>query len=96
MDDATPHDATGRADELAALDREEQAISRQRRLLHQRIDRLYLSAPLDDAQTALLDELEALEQEISGNRHRLHRRIDELRAQIGLPPSRAEVRLNAA
>jgi hypothetical protein len=81
---------TGVADELAGLDREEQAISRQRRLLHQRIDRLYLDAPLDDAQMVELDEMETLEQQISSERRRLHRRIDELRADMGLPPCRAD------
>jgi hypothetical protein len=81
---------TGVADQLAVLDREEQSISRQRRLLHQRIDRLYLSAPLDDSQTAQLDELEALEKQVSGDRRRLHERIDRLRAQTGLPPCRMD------
>jgi predicted nucleic acid-binding Zn-ribbon protein len=80
----------GGADQLAALDREEQLVSRQRRLLHQRIDRLYLSAPLDDSQTAQLDELEELEKQVSSDRRKLHDRIDQLRAQMGLPPCRMD------
>ena len=81
---------TGVADQLAVLDREEQSISRQRRLLHQRIDRLYLNAPLDDTQMAELDEMEKLEQQISSERRRLHRRIDDLRAHMGLAPCRMD------
>jgi hypothetical protein len=74
--------------DLALLEQEELAVSEQRSLLHQRIDDLYLSAPLDDEQAARLDELEELERSVSLERERLHRRIDSLRAEIGLAPVR--------
>lgn len=70
---------------LRRLDVRERAISRRRRRLHERIDHIYLSAPLTPTQVAELDELEAWEQRISGRRRKLHRDIDELRAKIGLP-----------
>jgi len=71
--------------ELTVLGLKERAVSRRRRELHEQIDRLYLSAPLDDGQTAQLDQLEALEEAVSRQRRMLHEQIDELRAQIGLP-----------
>ncbi len=76
--------------ELARLERQELAISQRRQQLHKEIDRLYLSAPLDDEQTLLLDELEQLEQEVSGERRRLHRRIDDVRKSVGLPTWREQ------
>jgi hypothetical protein len=67
---------------------QEHALSAQRRDLHQRIDHLYLNAPLGVDGAALLDELEALERDLSERRARLHRTIDVLRAKIDLPPWR--------
>ncbi len=78
----THSNVTGELDALAVEERE---ISRRRRELHDEIDRLYFSAPLDDTQMAELDALEALEQSVSRERRRLHERIDELRQDIGLP-----------
>jgi hypothetical protein len=72
--------------DLALLEHEERTISRKRMLLHGRIDHLYLSAPLDDAQATQLDELEEVERDLSLERRNLHRRIDRMRADIGLPP----------
>jgi hypothetical protein len=71
--------------ELAKLDRQERDISTKRNRLHQRIDSLYLAAPLTPEQTTILDELEAFEQQVSFERQSLHRRIDELRQSVGLP-----------
>lgn len=71
--------------ELTMLGLKERAVSRRRRELHEQIDRLYLSAPLDDSKTAQLDQLETLEGAVSRQRRMLHEQIDELRAQIGLP-----------
>lgn len=71
--------------QLKLLDSKERTVSRRRRELHEQIDRLYLQAPLDDAESTLLDELEELERSISRERRRLHETIDALRAQIGLP-----------
>ena len=74
------------AGDLDRLNAAEREISVRRRALHERIDAVYLSAPLTDAQRVLLDQLEEDERQISGTRRRLHRRIDTLRAEIGLPP----------
>lgn len=71
--------------ELLRLAVKERAISRRRRALHQEIDDLYLTAPLDADTAARLDRLEERERSISRERRQLHERIDELRAQIGLP-----------
>jgi predicted nucleic acid-binding Zn-ribbon protein len=76
--------------ELVRLERQELAVSQRRRQLHKEIDRLYLSAPLTDEQTKLLDELEQLEHDVSSERRRLHRRIDEERKQAGLPTWREQ------
>ena len=73
---------------LARLDEAEQEISARRELLHRRIDRLYLSSPLNDEQVTLLDLLEGEEREVSDERRRLHAQINALRAQVGLPRSR--------
>jgi hypothetical protein len=75
---------------LAVLDREERALSSLRRDLHEQIDRLYLSAPLDDAQITTLDLLENPERDVSARRHALHRRINELRVQAGQETFRRE------
>ena len=72
--------------DLARLEAQEREISRQRQLLHQRIDRVYLSAPLTDEDISLLDDLERREQNVSSQRRRLHIEIDKLRQEIGLPP----------
>lgn len=74
--------------ELALLEQQERTLSRERRLLHARIDALYLKSPLDDEQVDELDELEELEVGFSLDRRDLHRRIDNLRAELGLPPVR--------
>jgi hypothetical protein len=68
---------------LAVLDREERAISALRRDLHDRIDKLYLTAPLDAAQIKKLDLLENQARDVSERRRALHRKIDELRVQAG-------------
>jgi hypothetical protein len=72
--------------DLARLEQEEQAISRQRSVLSVRIDDLYVRAPLDGEQVAELDELEELERCLSLDRRNLHIRIEKLRAELGLPP----------
>jgi hypothetical protein len=74
--------------ELARLEADEREISRQRQTLHRRIDRVYLNAPLNDEDAALLDDLERREQEGSAERRSLHIRIDRLRIELGLPPWR--------
>jgi predicted transcriptional regulator len=71
--------------ELTKLDHEERALSMRRNMLHKRIDSLYLAAPLDEDQAAILNNLEELEQEISSERRALHAYVDEVRASIGLP-----------
>ncbi len=76
--------------ELARLLEQEREISQQRQLLHRRIDRVYLAAPLSDEDSSLLDDLETREQDISAERRRLHVRIDEFRAEHGLPPTRED------
>jgi hypothetical protein len=68
---------------LAVLDREELAISARRRDLHEQIDALYLSAPLDKEQITKLDLLENQARGVSARRHTLHRKINGLRAQAG-------------
>lgn len=73
---------------LAELDAGERAISAHRRDLHRQIDILYLSAPLDNGQVALLDRLEDQERDVSAQRHDLHKQIGELRVQVGLSRGR--------
>ena len=68
---------------LAVLDREERAISALRRDLHDQIDTLYLTAPLDKEQITKLDLLESQARDVSARRRALHRKIDELRVQAG-------------
>lgn len=92
----TRHTQSSITRELAELGLVERAISKQRRELHDEIDQLYLSAPLDDARMAQLDALEASEQSVSRERRKLHERIDELRAQIGLPRWREQHDLDDA
>ena len=46
------------AGDLGQLNAAEREISARRRAFHQRIDAIYLSAPLTDGQRALLDQLE--------------------------------------
>jgi|KBSMisStandDraft_5_1062788.scaffolds.fasta_scaffold513456_2 chromosome segregation ATPase len=58
---------------LQELEKREREISRQRRMLHDRID----SFPNE----ALI----AREKQVSAERKALHREIDELRVQLGLP-----------
>ena len=74
----------------------EQALSSMRRELHRQIDRLYLAAPLGDADIAQLERLERAEREISTSRHRVHREIDALRALVGMPPWRHAMELTDA
>jgi hypothetical protein len=73
---------------LVALNDDEQKLSAHRQLLHRRIDKLYLSAPLNDEQVTLLDLLEGQERDVSDERRKLHAQINALRAQVGLPRSR--------
>ena len=77
--------------ELAVLDVEELAISARRHDLHQRLDTLYLGAPLGVANTSLLNRLEDEEIVVSAQRRGLHERIDVLRVRVGLPPTRKEI-----
>jgi predicted transcriptional regulator len=96
MQKAQADDIDEAAAELSRLDTEEREISAQRQELHERIDAIYLSAPLSDADASLLDELEELELRTSERRRRLHLKIDELRAQVGLPPWREAEELTDA
>jgi hypothetical protein len=73
------------ASTLIEMDLRERAISAERRSLHELIDRLYLSAPLDEDEIALLDQLEKQEREVSEQRRNLHASILELRAQVPAP-----------
>lgn len=94
MDTELRHnDVMRQLDRLAMLERQ---ISDRRNRLHDDIDELYLAAPLDSAQTALLDELEDEERSVSRQRRRLHETIDELRAEIGLPRWRDQHELDTA
>ena len=86
MTPTQPHSAI--VTKLATLKDGEQAISARRNLLHRRIDRLYLSAPLGAEDVRLLDMLEGQEREVSEERRTLHAQINALRAQVGLPRSR--------
>ena len=88
MDSVVQQSRTGVVAELDRLAIAERELSDRRNELHQRIDAIYLAAPLTDEDVSLLDELEGLEHNISGQRARMHLRIDELRAEIGLPPWR--------
>jgi hypothetical protein len=71
--------------ELAELNTGERAISDRRNELHAQIDRVYMTAPLDPAKTALLDRLEGEERSISEQRRQLHAVIDGLRGRVGQP-----------
>jgi hypothetical protein len=73
---------------LVVLDDDEQKMSAHRQLLHRRIDKLYLSAPLNEEQVTLLDLLEGQERDVSDERRKLHAQINALRAQVGLPRTR--------
>ena len=68
---------------LAELDREELAVSARRRSLHEQIDQLYLSSPLDKEQITKLELLENQARGVSSRRQTLHRKINGLRAQAG-------------
>ena len=74
---------------LQVLNKRERILSWRRRTLHDTIDSLYLSAPLDEQQVALLERLEHQERDLSARRRKLHAQIDELRAQLALPRWRA-------
>ena len=86
MDIAQTH--SGIVSKLVALNDGELAISARRNVLHRRIDKLYLSAPLGDEDVKLLDLLEGQERDVSDERRRLHAQINALRAQVGLPRTR--------
>jgi hypothetical protein len=73
---------------LVVLNDGEHAISERRKVLHRRIDKLYLSAPLNEEQVTLLDLLERQERDVSDERRTLHAQINALRAQVGLPRTR--------
>lgn len=73
---------------LVVLFDDEQKMSAHRQILHRRIDKLYLSAPLDEEQVTLLDLLEGQERDVSDERRKVHAQINALRAQIGLPRTR--------
>lgn len=88
MDRVAQQSRTGVVAELDRLAVEERGLSDRRNELHQRIDAIYLSAPLTDEDVSLLEELEGFEYNISSERARLHLRIDDLRSEIGLPPWR--------
>jgi hypothetical protein len=72
--------------EAARLEAHEREISAYRRALHGEIDLLYLSSPLEPAETARLRQLEDIEADVSERRYRLHCEIDALRATVGLAP----------
>ena len=79
---------SGIESKLAELNELENEISARRRVLHRRIDALYLSAPLNAEQVATLDRFEGNELLLSSERRTLHAQIDGLRARIGLPRTR--------
>ena len=72
------------AGKLAELDVLERAISARRRDLHDRIDGIYLHAPLHGDEAKLLRGLEDQEHDVSAERRKLHAQIDVLRAEVGL------------
>lgn len=82
--------------EIDRLTAEERAISDKRNTLHDRIDTIYLAAPLQPEDVVLLDELETLERQISAQRTKLHDEIDVLRLSIGLPRWREDHELDDA
>ena len=80
----TTQTRAGMVSQLAELSVAERTISARRRDLHDRIDTIQLSAPLDEAAVTRLGLLEGQEREVSAQRRKLHERIDDLRAQLGL------------
>lgn len=76
----------GLVGELEGLEVEERELSDRRADLHRQIDEVYLRAPLNSQDIALLDRLEALERRLSAERRNLHGRIDRLRVAMGRPP----------